>query len=192
MKRWPRLSPALRIPSGLALGFRRSLSSVSNRGRNLAFLAVAVLLLACLGSWQVVHRGFGVGIPAKSPVMLGKVPMQTVIPRTFIADERNPFDASQMPWSGTSAQATASKPESAPAVGRPAGMIAIPGFSAVITEQGLVRPGQSFHGGRFKRIEGDSYILDAEGEEKRVPIPRASRPTLESLNRARPASQEKQ
>lgn len=192
MKRWPRPASAMRIPRKWHWDFSGPFSGLSNRRRALAIPAVAVLLLVFLGSWQVVYRGLGVGILAQSPVQLANVPMQVVVPKTFIAGELNPFDASQIPWSGELSQAMETKPESAPPVGSGEGVIAIPGFSAVITGQGLVRPGQSFHGGQFKRIEGDYYILDGKGGEQRILIPRAPRPTLESFSRVRPAPQEKQ
>jgi hypothetical protein len=171
--------PSLRIP-------------LSGHSRRLVFggLIAVVAIVIC---WQILHRGFGVGLPSQQPAGVFSTPATVVAPAVYAAASRNPFDASLSPWSADLPAIVKTDASPKEPASTAAGIMRLPGLDVAVTDKGLIRVGQPMLGGRFKGIVGDNYIIETEaGEEQRVPIARPPRPTLESLNRAKKAPQETQ
>jgi hypothetical protein len=181
----------LRLPAFDAVFALRALPALpAGRARLLTGLAGAVLVVA-LVSWQLLHRGLGVGISAQIPASVASpLPTMTVVPQTLLATERNPFDPTLMPWKADlPALSTEGKP--APPPSTASGVLQLPGFAVAVTEKGLIRPGEAMLGGHFKGVEGDFYMIENDaGEVQRIAINRPPRPTLQSLSRAKKDAQD--
>ena len=91
---------------------------------------------------------------------------------------KNPFDAGAAHWKLTESRANS---------GGLHGILLLPGVSAAVTGSGIVYPGGQVSGGTLAQITRDGLIVRQENQTQEITLHAVSRPTLQTLNKAKPS-----
>lgn len=138
-------------------------------------LAAAVILFGIL-AWRMSSGGSGT-LPEITPLKIAMLEFPAIATEP---GKRNPFDPSGNHWQDARA-------DLAPAAERGAlsGLIVLPGLRLAITNTGVVKPGETLAGGKFRGIRGDQITIEtATGGLEKIDGPGAVRPRLTDINQA--------
>ena len=98
------------------------------------------------------------------------------------AGTRNPFDPAGAAWLAADSPGPAATP------GQVRGIVVLPGVAVALTDRGAVKPGAALDAGRLRSVKTTGAVVDTPGGPQALVLPGSNRPSLQDLNRARPAA----
>ncbi len=140
-----------------------------------AIVLFAAAFLFAFTVWRMLFGGSTI-LPEIAPLRVAPVALPT---QGIESGSRNPFDPSGNHW-----QVDRSDGAQAQKQGSLKGFMVLPGLSLAITDNGVVKPGESIVGGKFKGINGDRIAVDTAVGIATIDGPGMNRPRLENINQA--------
>ena len=98
------------------------------------------------------------------------------------AGTRNPFDPAGAAWLAADSPGPAATP------GPVRGIVVLPGVAVALTDRGAVGPGAALDAGRLRSVKTSGAVVDTPDGPQPLALPGSNRPSLQELNRARPAA----